>query len=180
MAKARLEWIFGGLSGSIGDMVFRQMADGSTQVSKKPRRSNRKPSQAQLDVQARFKQAAAYAREASKTQPLYSELSQGKSTSAYNLAFSDWFKAPVVDHIERRDGLVHILASDNVMVTEVHVKIMDSDGNALEQGQAERADSRPKTLVWQFPATNVDGSIEVTACDLAGNQTTAILPAKAL
>ena len=63
MAKANKNAIVLGLSGSIGDLVFRQMPDGSTRVSRKPDFSRRVFSQGQKDHQSRFQQAVAYARE---------------------------------------------------------------------------------------------------------------------
>ena len=134
MAKASKNAIVLGLSGSIGDMVFRQMPDGSTRVSRKPDFSRRVFSQGQKDHQSRFQQAAAYAREAAKTQPIYAELARGTAKSAYNVALSDWFNPPVIHHIERKSGLIRVAASDNVLVTEVQVRIVDGEGNVLERG----------------------------------------------
>ncbi len=105
MAKANKNAIVLGLSGSIGDLVFRQMPDGSTRVSRKPDFSRRVFSQGQKDHQSRFQQAAAYARQAAKTQPIYAELARGTAKSAYNVALSDWFNPPVIHRIERREGV---------------------------------------------------------------------------
>jgi len=43
--------------------------------------------------------------------------------------------------IERKDGKIRVLASDNVMVTKVQVKLLDPDGKTLEEGAAAQADS---------------------------------------
>ena len=102
MAKASKNAIVQGLSGSIGDMVFRQMSDGSTRVSRKPDFSRRVFSQGQKDHQSRFRKQQTYAREAAKTQPIYAELARGTAKSAYNVALSDWFNPPVIQHIERK------------------------------------------------------------------------------
>jgi hypothetical protein len=91
-----------GLSGSIGNLVFRQMPDDSTRVSQKPDFSRRKFSQEQKDHQQRFREAAAYARWAAKTQPLYTELARGTTKTAYNVALPDWFHPPVIHLIERK------------------------------------------------------------------------------
>jgi hypothetical protein len=61
MAKIKKNTVLQGLSGKVGDLVFRQMPDGSTVVSAKPDFSERVDSPAQKDRQGRFKLAQAYA-----------------------------------------------------------------------------------------------------------------------
>jgi len=157
------------LSGSVGDLVFRQMPDGSTRVSRKPDFSEREFSQAQTDHQGRFKLASAYASQA-KTQPVYVERARRKKKNAYNLALADWFHPPVIHTIEQRDGRIRVQASDDMQVAKVEVRILDSDGNVLEQGQAEQANP----LFWEY-ATSAEGTVEASAWDLAGNVTVAEL-----
>ncbi len=162
------------LRGSIGNLVFRRMPDGSTHVCAKPDFSNRVFSRDQKAHQERFKQAAAYAREAAKTLSIYAELAEGTTKNAYNLALSDWFHPPVIQRIERKGGVIRVAASDNVLVTEVQVKIVDSEGNVLEQGQAEQVDPANNPERWEY-VPGVEGTIEATARDLAGNETKAVL-----
>ena len=168
MAKVINNVILEGLSGSIGNLVFRQMPDGSTRVSAKPDFSQRVFSREQKEQQNRFKQAVAYARQAFKAQPIYAELAEGTTKNAYNIALSDWFNPPVIHGIERNNGCIQVRASDNVLVTEVMVRIVDEAGNLLEAGQAQQVDA----LRWEYVST-VEGSVEVTARDLAGNETLA-------
>jgi hypothetical protein len=170
MAKVTKKGVVQGLSGSIGDMVFRQIPDGSTRVSRKPDFSKRVFSQEQKEHQSRFQQAVAYAREAAKSQPIYAELARGTAKSAYNWALSDWFKPPVIHSIKWKEELIQVEASDNVMVAKVHIKIIDIEGKVLEKGEARQANSG----CWEYTA-NADGTVEATAWDLAGNQTKAIL-----
>ena len=93
-----------GLSGSIGDLVIRQMPDGSTRVSRKPDFSERVFSQAQLVHQGRVKLASAYASEA-KTWPVYIEIARRKKKhSPYNLAVADWFHPPVIHNSSGAKG----------------------------------------------------------------------------
>jgi hypothetical protein len=164
MAKVSKNLAIAGLSGGLGNLVVRHMRDGSTWVCTRPDFSRRTFSQGQKDHQSRFKLAVAYAREAAKTQPVYAELAQGTTKSAYNWALSDWFNPPVIQRIERQDGKIQVLASDNVMVTKVQVKILDTDGKALEEGAAAQADSG-----WWVYASTVDGTVEAPAWDLVGN-----------
>lgn len=170
MAKVIKNVAVQGLSGSIGDMVFRQMPDGSTRVSRKPDFSRRKFSQGQKEHQSRFQQAAGYARDAAKMYPIYAELARGTTKNAYNWALSDWFNPPVIHHIERGDGCVRVQAMDNVMVTKVQVRIVNAVGEILEAGEASQVDP----MWWEFPMI-AEGKVEAVAWDLAGNKTKAVL-----
>jgi hypothetical protein len=146
------------------------MKDGSTRVCTKPDFSRRKFSQGQEVHQSRFKIAAAYARGASKQQPIYAELAKGTTKNAYNWALSDWFKPPVIRRIERQEGKIRVLAKDNVMVTKVEIRIVNTAGEVLGTGEASQVDSG----WWEYVPT-VEGIVEVVAWDLAKNQTKATL-----
>lgn len=174
MAKVSKNGIAQGWSGSIWKLVFRHMPDGSTRVSVKPDFSRRVFSQKQKDHQQKVKIAAAYAREASKTQPIYAELARGTTKNAYNIALSDWFHPPVVHNIERKKGRIRVMASDNVSVTKVQVRIIAEDGKILEEGQAVQVDPVRHPERWEY-ASNTEGTIEATAWDLADNQAKAVL-----
>ena len=171
MAKAHKHATVHGLSGSIGDLVFRQMPDGSTRISREPDFSRREFSQGQKEHQSRFQQAAAYARHAAKTQPIYAELARGTAKSAYNVALSDWFNPPEIQRIELKKGRIRVAASDNVLVTKVWVKITDEEGKLLEEGQAGQVNAE----WWEYPSSNMEGTVEATAWDLAGNKTKSVL-----
>jgi hypothetical protein len=164
MAKAGKNIFVRGMSGKLGNFVFRQMKDGSTWISATPDFSRRKFSQGQKEHQSRFQVAAAYARKAAKTYPIYAELTKGTTKTAYNIALSDWFNPPVVHRIERRDGRIRVEASDNVMVTKVQVTISDEDGKTLEKGDGIRREGD-----WWEYVSNTQGSILAEAWDLAGN-----------
>jgi hypothetical protein len=138
MAKVKLNSMMSGLSGSLGkDHYARLMRDGRTIISTKPDFSNRQFSEGQLAQQSRVKQAAAYASAASKTNPVYAQKAKGTSRNAYNLAFRDWLKPPVICRIQCHDGEIRVDASDDMIVTGVNVSILDDAGQRLEQGDAE-------------------------------------------
>jgi hypothetical protein len=170
MAKVRKNEILRGINGGIGNLVFREMPDGSTYVSAKPDFSGRIFSEGQKQHQSRFQQAAAYAREAAKSQPIYAELAKGTIKSAYNFALSDWFNPPVIHCVERRDGVIRVEATDNMLVTKVQVTILDEEGNMIEKGDAVKIDER-----WWEYAVNTDGKILAEAWDLAGNVVSEVL-----
>jgi hypothetical protein len=59
-----------------------------------------------------------------------------------NIALSDWFDPPVIHRIERRAGGIRVEAGDDVRVAKVRVKILNENGNALEQEEAVQVDLR--------------------------------------
>jgi hypothetical protein len=164
MAKVVKNPVVRGISGSIGNLVFRQMPDGSTYVSGKHDFSRRKFSQRQKDHQSRFRRAVTYAREASKSQPVYAKLAEGTIMSPYNWALSDWFNPPVIHKLERTERSIHIWASDNVMVTKVQITVLDEEGKEVEKREARQVDND-----WWEYEMNAEGKIIVEAWDLAGN-----------
>jgi hypothetical protein len=164
MAKVKKNMVVRGLSGKVGDLVFQHMPDGNTYVRARPDFSRRKFSKGQKEHQSRFQQAVAYAREASKSQPIYAQLAAGTGLSAYNFALSDWFNPPVIDAIERADGVVRVQASDNVLVTRVQVSILDAEGKVVEKGNAVKTEDG----WWEYVAA-MKGKVVAEAWDLAGN-----------
>lgn len=136
MAKIIRNPLFTGMRGKLGNVVFRQRRDGTIIMSAAPVSKDRKSTESQRAQQSRFQQAVAYARDAAKTEPFYAELAQRTHKTAYNIAISDWFHAPVIHEISRRSGHIRIDASDDGRVANVYVTILDEVGNHLEQGAA--------------------------------------------
>jgi len=113
-----------------------------------------------------MKAATAYAKVASKDNPIYAKLTKGKAKNAYNIAIGDWFKAPVIRRIEWDEGHIRVLASDDVRVTRVRVTILGEAGQRLEQADADLKVG----LGWEYQAAN-KGLVRVEAWDFAGNVT---------
>lgn len=170
MAKVKDNILLNGISGKLGNIVIRHMVDGSTRICKKPNFGDRKFSQGQKDHQERFRSATDYASVAAKTHPIYAELAKGTTRNAYNWALSDWFKPPVIHHIERNEGKIRVRATDNVRVTKVRIQVLDPDGIVLDQGEAEQLNAS----WWEFASTT-DGTVVAIAWDLAGNEVKATL-----
>jgi hypothetical protein len=171
MAKVRSNPIIQGLSGKLGDqLVFRHLRDGRTIVCVKPDFSRRVLSRDQKAHHAKFRAAAAYARGAAKKQPIYAELAAGTMKTAYNVALSDFFHPPIIHQVKMKDGVIRVEASDNVQVTTVRVKISNTDGVILEQGEAAPG----AALWWSYaPQITLESTfkVEVDAYDLARNVT---------
>jgi hypothetical protein len=167
MAKARMNAIISGLSGSLGrDHYARQTRQGKTIISLKPDFSNRQFSEAQLAQQRRMKQAAAYGRVASKENPVYAKLAEGKAKNAYNIALGDWLNPPVIHRMDWQGSCIRVHARDDVQVTKVVIIVLDSQRQPLEQGDAELVNG----VWWEYEPAN-QGQIQVEAWDLAGNVT---------
>jgi hypothetical protein len=186
MARVRSNPIVQGLSGGLGNLMFRRLRDGRTILCVKPDFSNRKLSEEQQAHHRRFREGAAHARQAAKTEPLYAELAAGTMKTAYNIALADWFHPPVIHEVALDEGRVRVYASDNVRVAGVRVSILDEQGKLLEQGeaagpstgfrQAQPTSSGCALGWWVYTPGRLSGAGEklvVEARDLAGNVTRA-------
>ena len=171
MAKISYNAIVSGMSGKLGDqLVFRMLRDGRTIVCKKPDFSKRKLSRNQKQHHARFKAAAAYAREASRSEPIYAQLAKGTMKNAYNVALGEWFTPPEIHRVGRYGTAIRIWATDDVQVAGVQVLVLDEEGNVREKGDAAQG----RGDWWEYvPAAA--GKVVVEAWDLPGNRVKADL-----
>ena len=163
MAKVKKNPVIQGISGKIGNLVFKQLPDGSTIVTAKQVLHNKKWSEGQVAHQARMREAAAYGREA-QHHPVYVALAEKSTLTGYNWAFGDRMKPPVIHKIERAEGLVRVRASDNVGVVRVEVQVLDESGAVQTRGEAVQC----ATEVWEF-GTELAGKVVVRVWDLAQN-----------
>ena len=176
MAKVHDNLVVQGISGSLGDqVVFKHYSDGRTILSKKPTfPADRVFTEKQQDHQSGFKEAAAYAKRAARTEAIYAEIASGTSKTAYNVALADWFRPPEIGAIDlsgwtgQAGESIRVKAVDDVRVTRVMVVISDEAGVAIEQGAAVQVDD----LWWVYTTTQaVPGHTRVIAAaqDLPGN-----------
>lgn len=171
MAKVRKNIILEGVSGKFaGQVVFRHLRDGRTILAAVPDFSQRVLSEAQKEHHSKVKAASAYAKVASKVHPIYAQLAAGTTRNAYNMAIADFFHAPVIHEVKRDGSLLRIRASDNVMVTQVHVTVFGDDGTILEEGDAAQEKNTPEW--WRFLLQHT-GRAVIAVHDLAGNVTKA-------
>lgn len=166
MAKAKRSAIFTALSGTIDDDHYvRTTRDGRTIISLKPDFSNRQFSEGQIKTQSRIKQAAAYAKVASKENPIYAMKAEGTRMNAYNVALADWMNPPVIHSTQLHLGnIIRVSATDDVQVTKVNIMVLDLQGQSLEQGNA----ALELGIWWEYQPAH-QGRIRVEACDMAGN-----------
>lgn len=177
MARSTNNIVTQGLSGTLDQLVFRQRS-GQTFVSKRPRDYG-PPSQAQLDLRSRFREAVLYAKAAiadAATRLFYASRAK-EGRTAYNAAFSDYFKKPEIGGVDvsaysgAAGSRITIPVTDEGKVVSVEVKIQKSDGTVVEEGKAFL---HANGLHWVFTATaqndSLSGSlITITASDLPGH-----------
>jgi len=94
MAKIKLDPLFAGISGTIGDFVFKKSRNGKVIVARRPKKSNAEPSEAQKAQRERFKLANTYARAAMAdpdVRAIYEERAAEEEQGAFALARMDYF-----------------------------------------------------------------------------------------
>ena len=173
MAKVRTNPVFEELTGSIGELVIKRAASGRLYVSRKPQYPpDRAFSAAQVAHQQRFRAAAAYARQAAKTEPIYAERARQTRQPAYNVALSDYLRPPAIVAVERTDEALRVHAEDNVKVTRVVMTVLDAEGQVLATGEATpEAATESAEGWWRYPLPMAAARVQVSAFDLAGNET---------
>ena len=162
-----------GFRGRTGNLIFRVLPNGDTVVSQAPPKKNSRQkkrawetrSKAQKAHNNRFGKASAYAKAAQDNQ-VYQELAAVTPMwTAYNFALSDWSHKPEIQRIEKKKGRIRVQATDNVMVTRVHVSVLDEAGKIVEAGEA----TRKKGNWWEFASQTQGTKIVAEAWDLPGH-----------
>jgi len=177
MSKVFYNGSIANFRGRIGNLIFRQLPDGTTVVSqaqpketgRRKKRAKERRSARQKNHNERFSDASAYARK-EQTQPVYVELAAAATMkTAYNFAVSDWFKPPEIHRIERKKGSIRVEATDNIQVAKVVITILDEENQVVEVGDA----LRQKGDWWKFATETEGATIRAEAWDLPGHKTRA-------
>ena len=93
MPKVKLNPAFLGISGAMGNVVFRTSKNGETFVSKRPRKTTTPPTKAQLAQQRRFGEASKYAKAAladPELRAVYEEIAVDEGISPFAAARNDY------------------------------------------------------------------------------------------
>jgi hypothetical protein len=174
MSKVIFNGSIEGLRGRIGNLIFRQLPDGTTVVTTAPHKKTRKEkkraklkrSERQNAHNENFREAVHYWRWKGKKNPIYAELAAATTMrTAYNFAISDWFHAPEVHCIEWRESSIWVQATDNILVAKVMIEVRDEQGRVLEKGEGLRQEGD----WWEYLPQVAGTTISVEAWDLAGN-----------
>ena len=177
MAKQSNNVVTHGLSGKIGDLLVFSQRAGKTVVGKVPRKSN-KVSENQLQHRKKFQKAVLYA-QVPEHQELYKGKADKKGKTLFLVAVADFLKAPSIENIDisgyagQSGDTIRIRATDDFAVKTVMVRITNSDGSLVEEGNAT---PDAAGYEWTFTVTqsndNLDGNkIEVFVSDIPGNIT---------
>lgn len=169
MAKVKKNVMIEGLSGRVGNLVFKQYGD-KTVVSKWPDHDpNRIPTPGEARQRGRIKEASAMAKSILATEEgnayyQAARLRLGKH-SAYHTAVFDYFGTPDITSVNlNADGNLLIWVSDNVGVREVRIEIAGEMRSALPLEE-------PPSSRWQYTMRAGDQSqqLMILAEDWMGN-----------
>jgi hypothetical protein len=95
MAKIKMGPLVMGISGTMGDFVFRRSKSGEVIISQRPRKSNTPPSEAQQANRRRFAEASQYAKAALADPAIrepYEELAAKQGKSAFAVARTEYLQ----------------------------------------------------------------------------------------
>jgi hypothetical protein len=166
MAKVDLNKLIKSLHGKVGDIVFREMPDGTIVASLAPKKKQKASKGQKAYRHGTFTDRTQWASWAYKHYPIYEELAAKlPMVNAYNLAIKDISHPPVIHRVEYRKGRVRVQASDEIMVAGVSVSVLDERGKLLESGDAKQV----KKDWWEY-VPRCKGRISVSAWDLPGNK----------
>ena len=165
MAQSRKNITTEGLSGKVGNFVFRhRKSDDKIFVSRTPAGSQDEPSKARKAVQRKFQRAIAYGKSAiadPATKALYAaKATEGRSV--FNVAVADFFNTPKIEKIELGNysgaigSTITITVTDDFAVSSVHVKIENMDGSLVEEGEAVPGSFG---VEWVYTATETNVSL---------------------
>jgi hypothetical protein len=173
--KVRLNPAFEGMSGQLGEMVFRELR-GETIISRKPTLSG-EPTIDQVAQRERFKQAVAYGKSAlanADTRALYETAAKTKDMPIFALTVADFFNAPVIDNVDlsayngQAGNLITISARDDFGVVKVHVSITDDASDVIESGEAVLTSGSWVYTVTEAVAAGTNVTVNVVATDRPG------------
>ena len=170
-----------GMSGRVGNLVFRRAADGKTYAQQAPIPTKRKFSAAQLAHQLKLKDAAAYGQAQQRDaagQAYYQRfVPPGSYRSVYSMAVADFMKSPqvlaVVVAAEAAGPELRVLARKPCGVTAVWVRLLDTAGQVLEEGAATPAANDWWTYAPAQPL-GVARQVQAVARDRSGNEGTLV------
>jgi len=182
MARSKRNVIVHNLSGKVGDLVLFRQRHGKTIMGKIPIH-NGKTTPKQKAVRETFLKAVHYAKASLKDPSLVELYSKkaGGGITPFNLAVTDFCKAPVIDDISTAaytgaaGSQIIVQATDDTKVTGVKVSITGGNGQLVEEAPAIQD---PETGYWLYTATIANATmagskIIVTAKDIPGNATSA-------
>jgi hypothetical protein len=181
MARINDNLLVRGARGRMGKQFMYKRHGEDTFITRMPAiNKDLQPTDRQMEIRDLFAEAALYAQGAISDPELKKEYRKKAKPgrTAYNIAFRDFLKAPVVKSIETDSytgvpaSPIVIRAKDDFRVAEVKVRILTAAGVLVEEGNAVL--NPIKRNKWIYTATQNNAAlagtkIQVTALDLPGN-----------
>ena len=184
MAQINDNLLVRGARGNVGkQFVYKKRGEG-THIAKMPSiNKDQEVTPNQVKVRELFAEAALYAKGAITSPDLKKEYEKKATpgTSAYNMAFRDFLKPPVVKSINavayrgQEEAEIVIKAKDDFRVVDVLVEIHTSAGVLVETGIAMLDPIDRGKWIYLTKLTNTtyaNGTITATAYDIPGNSAT--------
>jgi hypothetical protein len=180
MAKATLNPMFEGVSGAIGDLIFREVR-GRTVISRRPIFAS-ELTENQIQHRERFNQAVAYSRSAladPDLRPMYEAGAKSRNIPLFAAPVADFFNEPVIHTVNvfgysgNVGDTITVRASDDFGVVRVLVALSDDQGGPIENGEA--VETSPGSGEWVYTATMQSSqplvNVQVVAQDRPGGAT---------
>lgn len=174
MAQVRNNIIMQGLNGMSSSQLPTRQNKRATDIRLRSH-TRRVLSETQKQHHDHFREAIVYAQSACGAE-IYISKADGTPMTSYSVALADWFHAPEILEIDLGNWsgqpakVIRIKALDDVLVTQVNIRIQGAGGVLLEQGPATRVDE----LWWEY-ATRSTGcgrlTVLASAQDMPGNVT---------
>lgn len=182
MASTENNYVTHGLRGQVGGLFVFKTVNGKTIVAASPRKSNQEPSPKQIKQQELFQEAVIYGKTVMVTPELRAlyETSVPAGGAVYQVALADFLNAPKIKGIDVSKyvgdpgNTISIRVTDDFIVKNVAVTIVNEDGSLVEHGEAIK---QANGVDWLFTATEKNDAltgdkIVVRAGDIPGNITT--------
>jgi hypothetical protein len=184
MTKIKNNPLLKGASGMLGNVIVFREHRGQLIMANRPKKGE-VPTEQQRLAKIRFMRAVHYGKQQVAnpvTKAEYATAIGTRSTSAYAAAVNDYLTVPVIDLVDVSGyhgavgDIIAIIASDDFKVVSVSVTIAASNGDLIEQGEAQLRDGTPDG--WNYVATVakpvVPGTkVVVLVSDKPGNVTRA-------
>lgn len=168
MTKIKNNPLLKGASGKMGDVVVYRNVRGKVIMANPPKRSEKEPTENQLEVRDRFLEAVEYANAVSEdaaAKAAYEAYVGDRYTSFRAAAMADYLRYPRIRPIDT--SLYKGAVGDTIVIKvikefkglSVRVTIARNDGSVLEAGDAVQQSGK---LTWTYTATAVNATLAGT------------------
>ena len=182
MAKMDRNPLVDGARGNVSKKYVYKTRGNGTFLDLMPRINKKLAvTERQENVRDLFSEASLYAKGAMSSPTLKKEYKAKAKpgSTAFNVAFRDYLKAPKVKSIntEQYNGtpgsIIVVRAKDDFKVVEVKVSIFDADSKLIEEGNAILNPNNHNNWIYTTTQTNADTDrciVKAVALDLPGNK----------